>query len=216
MAGCGGDEMRRPPPAAWRRRNVRRAAVVQLRCAAAKHAPGCSTQAAAPTNLVEEDVLAVARLRGGGILLQDAIVIDAVLAAQLAPELGADLGCRRGGARKGGGGGGWAAGGRREGWGESGGRCGAAPAGCWALSGGCGRSWRPGALLRLAAITLRPPARLITALPDLQRDDLARHGCRGPWACGPRCWSVCRLRCLPCAPVAAGRSEGEVGGAAGD
>jgi hypothetical protein len=47
--------------------------------------------------LVEEDVFPVAALLRGGILVQDAVVVDAVLAAQLLPELGADLQRRDGG-----------------------------------------------------------------------------------------------------------------------
>ena len=39
--------------------------------------------------LVEEDVLAVAAARR--VLLEDAVVVDAVLRAQALPELGADL-----------------------------------------------------------------------------------------------------------------------------
>jgi hypothetical protein len=47
--------------------------------------------------LVEEDVLAVAALLRVGVLVHDAVVVDAVLAAQLLPELGADLQWRDGG-----------------------------------------------------------------------------------------------------------------------
>ena len=47
--------------------------------------------------LVEENVFAVAALLRGGILVHDAVVVDAVLAAQLLPELGADLQRRDGG-----------------------------------------------------------------------------------------------------------------------
>ena len=41
--------------------------------------------------LVEEDVLAVARVAVRGVLFQDAILADAVLGAQLFPKLRADL-----------------------------------------------------------------------------------------------------------------------------
>jgi hypothetical protein len=44
--------------------------------------------------LVEEDVLAVAAGAAGGPLLHDAIIVDAVLAAELPPELGTHLGRR--------------------------------------------------------------------------------------------------------------------------
>ena len=71
--------------------------------------------------LVEEDVLAVARLRGGGILLQDAVAVDAVLAAQLAPELGADLRGRQMVVSGGGGGGGERVGVGCDRWMEGGG-----------------------------------------------------------------------------------------------
>ena len=57
-----------------------------------------------PQHLVEEDVLAVAGAPCRRVLLHNAVVVDAVLAAQLAPELGADL--RRSGRGGGSGGGG--------------------------------------------------------------------------------------------------------------
>ena len=83
---CGNSGTRRPP------------------LAAAQHsAPGLQVDEAGAGDvalvicLVEENVFAVAALLRGGIPVHDAVVVDAVLAAQLLPELGADLQRRDGG-----------------------------------------------------------------------------------------------------------------------
>ena len=41
--------------------------------------------------LIEENVFPIARVAVGGVLLQDAVLGDAVLRAELLPKLGADL-----------------------------------------------------------------------------------------------------------------------------